>query len=500
VGDDPAEAGRLAPGALHIDLGGRTVVPGLIDAHLHFLHEGQKLSEMDIYWKPKAEVLRLVAEETARRDPGEWIVGRGWNHEAWNERSWPDKAELDAAAPHNPVALSRADAHSLWVNSLALERAGLNRDSIDPRGGEIHRRPDGSPSGILVDTGMSAVWRAIPPLDDETTRRFYLLAQDEYLSLGLTSIGNANQSVRNHEILARACLDGALKIRVYDVLTTHSGEDIAWIKAGRRPEQGKYGERLSARAIKIVSDGSLGSRSAWLSRDYADRPGHKGNGRYSDEELHGLIMRGRKHGFQVWLHAIGDAAVHQAVAAYGRVLAEHPLPDHRYRIEHFQIAAPDDIRKAVDLGLIPAMQAAHLSSDWKMAEQRLDAQSLANAYPWRDVIVAGGIIAGGSDAPMDRVNPFHGLYASVTRKDLHGEPASGWRPDQKLSREEALKSYTVWAAYAEFAETRKGMLRPGMLADAAVLDRDIMTCPEEEIKDAACLLTVLGGEVVYNRL
>lgn len=500
AGSDAKEAVRILPRARVVDLHGRAVIPGLIDSHMHFLHEGQMLSEMNIYWKSKEEVLRLVAEEAAHRAPGEWIIGRGWNHEAWDDKVWPDKADLDAVAPANPVALSRADHHSMWVNSAALELAGIGADSADPQGGEILRRPDGSPSGILVDTGMFAVWQALPPLSDEETLRLCLLAQEEMLGMGITSIGNANQNVRTHEIFARAVENGHLKIRIYDMLTTHSDEDIAWLAMGRGPELGTFGGRLSANAIKIVADGSLGSRSAWLLRDYADRPGHPGNARYGDEELLELVMRGRAHGFQPCVHAIGDAAVRQAVRVYEKVLSAHPLPDHRFRIEHFQIARPEDIRKAASLGIIPAMQAVHLASDWEMAEHRLDPAALDDAYPWRDILDAGSVIAGGSDAPMDIVNPFCGIYASVSRRDLHGAPVGGWRPRQAMTREEAFKSYTVWAAHAEFGEGCKGMLKPGMFADFAVLDRDIMVCPEDDIKDTKALLTVVGGEVVHDVL
>lgn len=500
VGDDSGDAVRAAgSGARSVDLGDETVIPGLIESHMHFLHEGQMLSEMDIYWKSKEEILRLVARETARRSPGEWIIGRGWNHETWAERVWPSRDDLDRVAPANPVALSRADHHSMWVNSEALRLAGIGADTPSPHGGEILRTASGEPSGILVDTGMFAVWNALPALDDAETRRLYLLAQEEMLAFGITSLVNASQTVRNHDILDAACADGALKIRVYDMLATHADQDQAWLAAGRGPEFGKYGGRLSARAVKIVLDGSLGSRSAWMMREYADRPGHRGNERFSDEELFAIVLRARENGFQPCLHAIGDAAVHQAVRVLGDVLRARPLADHRFRIEHFQTVDPADLRQAVALGIVPAMQAIHLASDWKMARVRLRPEVLSTAYTWRDVLDAGGIIAGGSDAPMDLVNPYYGIYASVTRRDLNGEPNGGWVPEQRMTREEALKSYTLWAAYAEFAETRRGSIEAGKLADLTVLDRDIMRCPEDDIKDTRALMTVVGGEVVFER-
>ncbi|MDL2272387.1 amidohydrolase [Desulfovibrio sp. OttesenSCG-928-I05] len=500
VGDAPGDAARAAgPDARTIDLGGETLIPGLIESHMHFLHEGQMLSEMDIYWKSKEEIIELVAQEAARREPGEWIIGRGWNHETWDVRVWPSKDELDRVAPLNPVALSRADHHSMWVNSAALRLAGIGPDTPDPHGGEILRTDSGEPSGILVDTGMFAVWNALPVPDDAETRRLYLLAQDELFAFGITSLVNASQTVRNHDILDAACADGDLKIRVYDMLATHADQDQAWLEAGRGPEFGKYGGRLSARAVKIVLDGSLGSRSAWMMQEYADRPGHRGNERFSDEELFAIVMRARENGFQPCLHAIGDAAVRQAVRVLDDVLRARPLTDHRFRIEHFQTVDPADLRRAIALGIVPAMQAIHLASDWKMAQVRLHPATLATAYIWRDVLDAGGIIAGGSDAPMDLVNPYYGIYASVTRKDLNGEPSGGWVPEQRMTREEALKSYTLWAAYAEFAETRRGSIEVGKLADLTLLDRDIMRCPEDDIKDTKALMTVVGGEVVFDR-
>lgn len=500
AGSSPEQAAAaVSPRARRVDLGGKTVIPGIIEGHMHFLSEGEKLSEIDIFWKPKEEILRLVALEAQSRKPGEWITGRGWNHEAWRENRWPAKEDLDAVAPDNPVAFTRADAHSIWVNSAALRAAGIDKNTPDPRGGEILRTPDGEPQGILVDTPIFTVRAVMPPMDEEQTCRAYQKAQAELFRYGITSLVNASQTLRNHEILKKAYQDGKLKIRVYEMLAAHKGQDLRYLQAGNKPFSGLYGERLTLRALKIIGDGSLGSRSAWLLRDYADRPGHTGNGRYSDEQLGAMITRARDNGFQACVHAIGDAATRQAVAVMEKVLQKQPLPDHRYRIEHFQTVQPENLAKAARLGIIPSMQTIHAVSDRKMAELRLAPETLERSYIWRDVIKSCGLFVNGSDAPMESVNPFAGMHAAVTRTDGAGDPPGGWRPEQKLTREEALKSYTIWAAYAEFNETRKGSLEPGKLADFAVLDRDIMTCPESEIKDTRVLMTVVGGETVYEK-
>ena len=490
-------ASLLSPDAERVDLLGHTVIPGLIDSHLHFLTQGRRLSEIDIFHKSKNDILRLVAQEAQRLKPGEWILGRGWNHETWPENVWPCKEDLDAVAPANPVALTRSDAHSMWLNSPALLASGFERDSETPQGGEILRTPGGDLQGILIDTPIFKVWAAIPPLNDEQTLNAYQKAQAELFGLGITSVGDAWQTRKDFESLSKAYAGGTLKIRMYGMLGSVDFDDRPCLRADDRPVHGLFGERLSLRAFKVVLDGSLGSRSAWLTGDYADRPGHKGNGRYTDEELFELAAPAAKKGFQICAHAIGDAAVLQALRVLEKIRAEEAGTDRRHRIEHFQIVAPQDVQRAVSLGIIPAMQTIHALADKKMAAIRLGPEALRHSYPWREVLDRGGVFANGSDSPMEVVNPFYGMHAAVTRTDfqsLEGTP----RPPVRLTREEALRSYTTWAAYAEFTESRKGSLEPGKLADFAVLDRDIMTCPENGIRDTQVLMTVLGGETVHH--
>lgn len=481
-----------------VDLAGKTVIPGLIEGHMHFLYEGEQLSALPIYLKSKEAILELVRAEAARLNPGEWITGSGWNHEVWTDKAWPTKEELDKVAPRNPVILHRADGHSSWVNSAALAAGGVSKDTPDPQGGEILRNSAGDVLGVLVDTAVDPVQEKMPALSPERRYAALLKAQEELFSYGLTSLVDAGQTVENVNLMRKGYESGELRIRIYVMLEGSTGQDAAYIAAGHKPEREMYDNRLSVAAVKLYSDGSLGSRSAWLLEDYADRPGHKGNGRYSEAELYNLVKRARGEGFQVGVHAIGDAAVRQALDVMEQVLKEQPLPDHRYRIEHFQITHPDDIARAVKDGVIAVMQAVHASSDLNMAEDRVGHERILSSYAWRDVIRAGGIIANGSDAPVEPVNPYQGLYASVARADLKGNPQGGWYPEQKMTREEALRSFTIWPAYAQFEDTLKGSLEVGKLADFVVLDRDIMQCPESGIKDARAVMTVVGGRVEYE--
>lgn len=493
----PEAAALLAPGAEQVDLRGRTVVPGLIDSHQHFILQGRRLTEMDIHLKPKAEILRQVAMKAKEAGPGEWILGRGWNHDLWPGRQWPRKEDLDAVAPANPVALTRLDGHSMWVNSEALRIGGLDNGSPDFAGGEILRDPDGELRGILIDTALFKVRAAIPPLDRERKREACLRAQAEMFSHGITSVGDAWQEREDYEFLKGLHASGKLRIRIYGMLSSRvEGRCIEEVDG--HPVAGLFEDRLSLRAFKVVLDGSLGSRSAWLTADYADRAGHRGNNRYSDEHLVAVLRSAASKGFQLCIHAIGDAAVLQAIRALEAVRGDNPGQWLRHRIEHFQMAGSEAVDRAMALGVIAAMQAIHAVADKPMAETRLTPAQLAISYPWRAVLDRGGIIANGSDSPMDGVNPFHGFHAAVTRTAFSCCPEDDSRV--RMTREEALKSYTVWAAAAEQAGGRKGSLTPGKAADFAVLDRDIMTCPEDEVRDTRVLMTVVAGETVYGGL
>jgi len=496
VGSSKAEAeARLSRAARRVDLAGRVVVPGLLDGHAHVVTEGLRLAMPALAGLSRAEILALVAREAAGRPAGEWIVGHGWNQMDWPERVWPTLAELDAVAPRHPVLLERVDRHSAWVNSLALAAAGLDAATPDPPGGEILKDPSGGLLGIITGEAVVRMWRARPQPTPGEVKAAYLAAQAEYLAHGVTGGLEASSRLRNLDVLQEAYAEGLFKMRLRAMLFAASGEDAAYIERGGRPVSGLYGERFSINGVKIIADGSLGSRTAWLKADYADRPGHRGEPWCDEAELRAVLKRARAHGFQAAVHAIGDAAVALVVKVMAEALGPEP-GDHRWRLEHFQVVSEEDRDRVLALGLVPSIQAAGLMSDLAMAGERLGPAALARAYAWREILDAGGMITGGSDAPIESVNPFWGLYASVTRQDLAGRPAGGFRPEHRFTRLEALKSYTIWAARAMFAEKRQGSLAPGKLADFTVLSQDPLTCPAEEIKDIRALLTVIGGEVV----
>lgn len=479
-----------------IDLGGKTVVPGLIEGHMHYPGEGQKLLQLDVFWKPKDVILELVKAEADRLPDGEWITGNGWNQEVWDVPEFPTKEDLDSVAPNNPVALKRTCGHATWVNSMALELGGITKDTPNPQGGEILKDENGEPTGILTDTAASAVRSLIPPFNEERQKEALLLAQDELFSYGLTTSMDAGSGLEDIQYMKDLYESGELKIRLYTMVDSGPSAEAYYEKG---PEVGLYENRLTMNCIKFYTDGSLGARSAWMLEEYSDRAGHFGNSRHTYDEFYELIKAAREHGFQVATHAIGDAANKQVVDIYEKVLKEMPLENHRYRIEHFQIATLEDIQRIADLGIVPAMQSVHATSDKNMAEDRVGSERIKGAYAWRKVLNTGNVIVNGSDANVELVNPYHGLYAAVTRSGRDGEPAGGWYPEENMTREEALRSFTIWAAYGQFEEDIKGSLEVGKLADFVVLDRDYMTVPARDIKDILPLATIVGGEIVYAK-
>lgn len=479
-----------------IDLGRKTVVPGLIEGHMHYPGEGQKLLQLDVFWKPKDVILELVKAEADRLPDGEWITGNGWNQEVWDVPEFPTKEDLDSVAPNNPVALKRTCGHATWVNSMALELGGITKDTPNPQGGEILKDESGEPTGILTDTAASAVRSLIPPFNEERQKEALLLAQDELFSYGLTTSMDAGSGLEDIQYMKDLYESGDLKIRLYTMVDSGPSAEAYYEKG---PEVGLYDNRLTMNCIKFYTDGSLGARSAWMLEEYSDRAGHFGNSRHTYDEFYELIKAAREHGFQVATHAIGDAANKQVVDIYEKVLKEMPLENHRYRIEHFQIATLEDIQRIADLGIVPAMQSVHATSDKNMAEDRVGSERIKGAYAWRKVLNTGNVIVNGSDANVELVNPYHGLYAAVTRSGRDGEPAGGWYPEENMTREEALRSFTIWAAYGQFEEDIKGSLEVGKLADFVVLDRDYMTVPARDIKDILPLATIVGGEIVYAK-
>lgn len=483
-----------------VDLKGKTVLPGLIEGHMHYTREGANLLQVNAFWLPKDEIIAKIKAEAAKLPEGSWIVGSGWNQEVWPDRKFPNKADLDVVAPNHPVSLTRTDGHALWVNSKALEMAGIDKTTPAPEGGVIEKDANGELTGIFYENAMTMVRNKITPLSTERLKEAMLLAQKEMFSFGLTtsmSAGNMTMnSVDDVQNMKALYASGDLKVRIYAMINNEHAEP--YYKKG--PDIGLFGDRLTVRSVKFYADGSLGSRTALMLEDYSDKHDWKGVARTPPEKLLEQYRIAAKAGFQLATHAIGDGGVHNVIDQYENLMKEAKIsPDHRWRIEHYQITTLKDLKRTAKLKIVPVMQAVHATSDKNMAETRIGPERIKYAYAWRKVINAGMVIPNGSDAPIELINPYHGLYASVTRMDRDGNPLGGWYPEEKMTRQEALKSFTLWPAYAQFEERIKGSLKAGKLADFVVIDRDYMKCPETEIKDINALTTVVGGEVVYQK-
>ena len=501
VGDQEGAEAYLGAGTQVTDLEGNTVLPGLIEGHMHISNLGENHLKLDCYFKSKEDILEMVRQAAEAAEPGQWIQGSGWLDTLWETPGYPTKEELDAVAPDNPVILIRSDNHMCWVNSKALELAGITKDTPDPQGGKILKTDDGELWGCLTDTAINLVRDLVPAYTVEEQQQALLLAQEQLFSYGFTSAVNAGTTVQGLENFKALYESGEMKLRTYPMimLTTDLTSPEAEYIRTHAPSEELYDNRMLVRGVKIVGDGSLGSRGSALLEDYSDDPGNRGSYRFTDEEIYDIMSLAYNNGYQIAYHAIGDGANHQVLDTYERLLEENPREDPRLRIEHFQVVTPEDIDRAMDMGILTAMQFTHATSDLTMAEDRLGSERIKTAYAWRTVLDKGGIIIGGSDAPVELVNPFHGLYAGVTRMTRAGEPEGGWYPEQKVTREEALRAFTIWAAYGQFEEDLKGSLEAGKLADFVVIDRDYMTCPEEEIKDIQVLATYVGNELVYTK-
>ena len=481
-----------------LDLGDRTVIPGIVDAHLHLLGVGNALRFVDLTGAASYdEVIRRVAARAREARPGEWIRGRGWDQNRWPGRQLPGEAPLSRAVPDHPVLLTRVDGHAVLGNARALELAGVTAATPDPPGGRIVRGAGGAPTGVFVDNAEALLTRAVPPPSSAETRAAILAALAEVHRWGLTGIhdpGVTTTTLDLYEELARA---GRFDLRDY-VMITGDSADLATAFA-RGPQNALYGGRLWVRAIKLYADGALGSRGAALLEDYSDEPGNRGLLVTDTNEVRQVAIAALRHGFQVCTHAIGDRGNRLTLDAYQAALDTVPTADHRFRIEHAQVLSPQDIPRFALLGVIPSMQTSHQTSDMTWAVDRLGWTRVQGAYAWRSLLNTGVVIPNGTDAPVEAINPLIGFHAAITREDSSGWPAGGWFPAQRMTREEALESMTIWPAHAAFMEQVAGSLTPGRYADFTVLDQDIMTTAPERILETHVVMTVLGGETVYQR-
>ena len=485
-----------------VDLRGATMVPGLTDAHYHL--SGVGMRELTLNLEGTSSLAEFLGKVKARVDqakPGDWVTGRGWIETFWKPQQFPARTDLDRISPNNPVYLVRADGHGGVANSAALKIAGITRDTPNPFGGEIMKdKGTGEPTGMLLDRAQGLVQQHVPRGGSSQADEAIIIGAKRSVELGWCQIQNAGGSYDDVQRIERLYREGKIKLRIYQAVHGPSVSATRLIKEG--PTIGSFDHRFTLRGIKIVFDGALGSKGAALLEPYAD---HDSVGLVTakEEEVLPMLIEALRAGIQVETHAIGDRANRVVLDLYEKALNAVPqeqrkVREPRWRIEHAQILHPTDIPRFARLGVIPSMQPSHAIGDLHFAPSRLGMKRLEGAYAWQSLIKTGVVIAGGSDAPVERGEPMIEFYAAVARKDLRGFSGEGWHPEQAVTREQALKMFTLWAAFAAFEENLKGSIEPGKLADLTVLSGDIMRIPIAEIPKTRALMTVINGEVVFD--
>ncbi|MBH31676.1 MAG: amidohydrolase [Candidatus Marinimicrobia bacterium] len=518
VGFDTDMESHISRDTKILDLEGRTMVPGFIESHGHIMGLGSSKLKLDLNGVENYdEIVDMVSKAVGETEPGEWILGRGWHQSKWTPqpeimvKGFQTHHKLSAVSPENPVYLTHASGHAGFANAKAMEIAGVlsggdfNIDLgdeifIERDDGEIIRDENGEPTGIFNEVAQRVISKHIPSEDDVYQDRSLELAMKECLINGVTSFQDAGSGRASIDTYRRFLDSGKMKIRLYVMLSSRDPELLyEWYERG--PEIGLGNNFLTIRAIKLNADGALGSRGAWLLSEYNDRPGHFGMATQSMDYVYEVTQKGFLTGFQVNTHAIGDRANREVLDQYEKVFNEYPatIIDHRFRIEHAQHIDPDDIPRFKKLGVIASVQGIHMSSDRPWAIDRLGEKRIQEgAYVWKSLLKSGAVVINGTDAPVEPVSPIASFYASVSRKTLKGEPVGGYEAWEKMTRGEALKSYTLAAAYGAFEENIKGSIEAGKLADFTVLSRDIMTVPENQILGTKILYTIVNGEIAYQ--
>lgn len=495
-----------------IDLQGKTMTPGFIEGHGHFMGLGYNELNLDLMSVTSyEELVEKVKAAVAKAQPGQWIVGRGWHQDKWTTKpeimfkGFQTHQLLSSVSPNNPVFLRHASGHAGFANARAMQLAGVNQLSVEKlgkdlgEGGEIILDNLGNPTGIFNERAQSLIAQHIPENTEETDSQALELAISASLRNGITSFHDAGVSRENIELFRKFKNENKLNTRLYVMLTGFDSELIyEWFKKGPEIDSTNL---LTIRAIKLNCDGALGSRGAWLLEPYTDRPDFSGMATLSMDTVMKISREGLKHGFQVCSHAIGDRANKEILDRYEIAFKENPAAkDHRFRIEHAQHLQPTDIPRFGQLGVIPAMQAIHLSSDRPWAIDRLGEKRIKEgAYMWQSLLKTGAVVVNGTDVPVEPINPIASFFASVTRQTLAGEPTGGYEPEEKMTRVQALRSYTLDAAYGAFEEKIKGSIAPGKLADFTVFTQDLMTVPDEKILATEVAMTILGGKILYEK-
>jgi len=470
------------------DAGGKTIVPGLIDAHAHLYGLGLYMQSVDLTGTKSFEEMIDRVVEFQKNNPSEYIQGRGWDQNNWPDKEFPTKQRLDELFPDTPVALRRVDGHAMLVNSKALKMAGITADTKIP-GGEILLM-NGEPTGVLIDNAMDAVSATIPPPDRQISEKALLDAEKTAISFGLTTVDDAGLEAEIIDLIDELQRDGKMKLKIY-AMVSNSPENIeAFIKKGIYKTK-----RLNVRSFKIFVDGALGSRGAALREEYSDRHGHYGIMITPADSLKRLAEIIADSGFQMNSHAIGDSATIEVLRTYQNALEGQN--DRRWRVEHAQIVSPDGFDYFSN-NILPSVQPTHATSDMYWAEDRIGKHRMKDAYAYNSLLKHTGIIALGTDFPVEHVNPFYTFFAAVVRKDLTFKPEDGFQMKDAISREEALRGMTIWAAYANFEEREKGSIEAGKFADFTVLDRDIMQVDEKLLPETKAVATFINGEMVYE--
>ncbi|KAA5827792.1 amidohydrolase [Algibacter amylolyticus] len=489
------------------DLKGKTMVPGLIEGHAHLFSIGNELLAVDLGGtKSYEEAIKKVAEKAKSTPKGEWVIATGWHHDKWITQptlinGYPTNKLLSAAVPDHPVILVHASGHIIIINHKAMDIAGINSKTPQPDGGEIVLDLNGEPTGILNETAGDLVYKYLPEPTKENVKEAIILSLEECFKNGITGFHDAGSGGYMVNLYEEMASQNLIKLRLYVMLRGTQPELLEYcFKKGI--QENLYDNQLTIRSIKLMADGALGSRGAWLLEEYTDAPGEHGHNVTPLEDINKIVNNAYKNGFQVGIHAIGDRATREVLDIYESTFkteSTNSSKDARFRIEHAQHFDPADILRVAELDVILAMQAIHMSSDRPWAIDRLGEKRITEgAYIWQTLLKSGAKIVNGTDAPVEPLNPMAGFYASVSRKTLEGMPDGGYEPLQKMTRNQALRSYTLDAAYAAFQENDKGSIEVGKWADFTILDRNIMTIPENQILETKVVMTIIGGEIVFD--